>query len=100
SAVTRSPVLRNEPAASSAPGLDRDRIIAAAIPDLRGHDHGLLDAVIDIETVAIAAGSPDRIDVLRHKREILASELLFRLEWKGIVLAVERRNLHAHQCRR
>jgi hypothetical protein len=43
--------------------LHRNRIVAPAFLDLLRHQHGLLDAVVDIEAVAIAAGAASRIDV-------------------------------------
>jgi hypothetical protein len=62
------------------PFLDRNRIVAPAFLDLWRHGHGLLDAVVDIEAVAIAAGAAGRVDVLRHQRVVLARELLLRDE--------------------
>jgi len=47
------------------PDFHRHRIVPAAFLDLLRHDHGLLDAIIDVETVTVAAVASNRVDVIR-----------------------------------
>src|SRR6516162_598150 len=70
------------------PDFHRHRIVPAAFLDLLRHDHGLLDAIVDIEAVAIAAVATDRVHMLGHDSEIFSCQLLIDFEGQGIVSAV------------
>src|SRR5215468_8111123 len=70
------------------PNFHRHRIVPAAFLDLPRHDHGLLDAIVDIEPVAVAAVATDRVHMLGHHSEIFSCQLLIDFEGEGIVSAV------------
>src|SRR5262249_711611 len=70
------------------PDFHRHWIVLAAFLDLLRHDHCLLDAIVDIEPVAGAAVSTDRVHHPGHHSEIFSCQLLIDLEGQGIVSAV------------
>jgi len=45
-------------------------MVSAAFLDLLRRHHGLLNAIVDVEAVAIAAGVAGRLDVVWHQRVV------------------------------